>query len=229
MPTRDYARLDREELRLRVCLDIRAHMEVHGRKNWNLVRERPEYAHIIGKSAGASGKRQFYRWVDDVSKLPPLDKTRPRAAREIVQDAMYKASKRSRILANTQIPWPISPAYILRAGQDVEKNLDLLDAVQEVLADAELMREYALNKDGKIQNPAIFDRSISRRLRALVLLSRVVRDFSDYELLSEFYLELTSMLFELIERCEDDLRDEFADRVEALNERMGATPYSGWR
>jgi hypothetical protein len=169
------------ELKAAILTAIAEHVRAHGRRQWDLIRERPEFAPLIGREAGVNGKRRFWRWVNAVCEPPPADRTRPHEAREVTADALRSATERARLAAERNLPAAPSPSYLMRAGADASKNLDFLAAVHLIWADAERLREHAMRIDQTapdgmaISDGKLFDASIRRRVEVMESALRVMR------------------------------------------------------
>ena len=100
---------------------IAAHIQIHGRRNWDLVREDPRFAAVIGKSAGEAGRRKLFRWVQAMSEPGSLRWSGRRVGRR----PRWGSTRRSRdgvVGACFRSPRPLRPsqqaAHWLRLGTD---------------------------------------------------------------------------------------------------------------
>jgi hypothetical protein len=90
-------------------------------------------------------------------------------------------------------------------AQSVPQRVDFLGAYRQLFADVATLRQSALNADGSVRSPAIFDRSIRRRL---ALIARSVK--------------LTSQIYSLrnVQRFFDVLLLEIGSESPALQRRF---------
>lgn len=190
------------EMKRKILVAISDHMVEHGRHHWNLVRERPEFAPVIGKESGPAGQRKFYRWVAQVSQPIPPDKTRPHEARQVAENAMEIASLRARSAADQNLPAVPTPSYFLRAGADAERQVNLLAVVNQTLIDAERLRDHAMRPDentpggAAIANEKAFDASIRRRLDVVQTAVNLRREIYDLEYYEKFYRAVGDIIIE---------------------------------
>lgn len=70
-------KLSPEALKPVILEAIGVHVREHGPKDWHLVRERTDFAHVIGQASVPSDSRRFWRWVAKVREEMPADRTRP--------------------------------------------------------------------------------------------------------------------------------------------------------
>jgi hypothetical protein len=92
-------------------------------------------------------------------------------------------------------------------GAHAVRRIDYLAAHRQLFADVEALREYALNVDGSIRSPPIFDRSIKRRM---TLIARSVK------LSQQIYAVRHVQVFI------DALIDEVASETPAVRQRVVA-------
>jgi hypothetical protein len=215
-------------LRAKIWTAIAEHVRDHGRRRWDLVRERAEFAHVIGKAAGAAGKRRFWRWVSAVCEPPPPDKTRPHEARGAATEALSSATERARLAAQRNLPAAPSPAYMARAGAQATQNIDFLAAVTLIWADAERLRELAMqpdetSPDGKrIADAKVFDASIRRRVEVMESALRVMQEIWDLNFQEQFYNAITEIIVSELEEV-PDVQERVIRRLVDLNNSRGMT------
>jgi hypothetical protein len=218
------------ELKLQILADIAAHVEIYGRQNWDEIRERPEYADLIGKAAGESGKRKFFRWVKSVCEPMPADKTRPREGRQVADDAMKSATRRARRAAMKNLPAAPSPAYMLRAGAQAERNIDYLAEAILVWEDIKQLREDAIVADDtvacgwRIQKWSRFNKSITLRLRAMDTFTRLRSEIYDLSYMERFIEGVGDIIVGELEPY-PDVQERVIAKLEALNKSAGMTPF----
>lgn len=221
------------ELKLRILAEIAAHVSVYGRDRWDLIRERPEFAHVIGKAAGPSGKRRFFRWVEAVVGGPGADaggQGRPIEYGEASAVALNEGRRRALLAAQKNLPAAPSPAYMTRAGPRAEANLDFLVMLGGTVADVEKMRAAAVKPDEarpdgeKITNLHVFDRSIDKRLKLIDTALRVMQEVWDLQHQQRFYDEIVAIIVEVMAPY-PEAQAEAIRRLENLNSRRGMTLY----
>lgn len=218
------------DLKLKILADIAAHVEVYGRTNWDELRERPEYAHVIGRAAGDSGKRKFFRWVRSVTEPMPADKTRPHEGRQVADGAMKSAAKRARRASTKNLPAAPSPAYMLRAGARAERRIDELSEAVRIWEDIEAVRQDAIVPDDSvacgfhIRKPSRLMQSIKLRIRAIDTFLRLRAEIYDLNYQERFYEAITDIIVEEAGEY-PDLQERIIEKLEALNKSAGMTPY----
>jgi hypothetical protein len=94
---------------------IDAHLRTHGSRNYDLLREDPEFAPYIGKRLGAAGEKKLDRLIRDVrATIPALRSRRPARSGSIgeadVAEARVLQAPRAVEVIN------VSPAQILSGG-----------------------------------------------------------------------------------------------------------------
>jgi hypothetical protein len=217
---------DAADLKRRVMAEIATHVETHGRKDWDLIREKFEYAHVIGKAAGPSGKRKFTRWVKAVCEPRAVDKTRPHEGRDVSQQALQRATKRARA-AGEKLGFVPSPAYMLRAGAEAENHVDFLAGLHELWADANQLRDKAYVEDatapeGYRLKVGVMSTSIKRRVDVINLGVKVMREVYDLEEQIRFYDVIVDIILTELDPHPETQR-RVIERLEELNQRRGVT------
>lgn len=66
-----------KDLRARAIAAIRAHIAQHGRRQYDAVRERPEFIDFIGSRSGEAGRRKFFRLVRAAEKMVVVSECDP--------------------------------------------------------------------------------------------------------------------------------------------------------
>lgn len=222
------------EIKDRVLVDIAAHVRIYGRTRWDLVREKPEFAHVIGKAAGDSGKTRFFRWVDVVCAPRPDDATgagRPHEGREIAAEALSDAQRRALLAAQKNLPTAPSPAYLMRKGADAENQINFLAVVHELMADVLKLREMSVTPDEaakggeRIKNPHLFTQSITQRLRVMETALKVMQEIWDLQYQQRFYDEITQIIVDEVAAF-PEAQARIIRRLADLNSRRGMTIYA---
>lgn len=218
------------DLKVKIFAEIVAHVRVYGRARWELIRENPDYARLIGKDLGPAAERKFFRWVDAATKRTAADKLiAPNAAGQAAQtEALDDGAKRARLAAEKNIPAAPSPAYMAREGAGADRSIDFLAGLHGIWADAQLLREYAMAKDAdapngeKIKNPMFFEKSIKARLDVMDSGLRVMQEIWDLRYQQRFYDAIVDIIVtELAPHPEVQLR--VMRKLKALNDRQGMT------
>jgi hypothetical protein len=128
---------------------IAEHIQEHGREDWYLVRERPEFSTWIGVAAGPSAHKKFFRWVDDIAKPVPKDRTRPHESREVREGHENWAKVEAHLAsAGAQLPVPVSPRHIMANGnRAIEGYAEIGRLLANGFDDLERIRAHALIDD----------------------------------------------------------------------------------
>jgi hypothetical protein len=210
------------DLKNLILAEIWVHMRVYGRERWELICERPEFSHLIGKEAGPSGRRKFFRWVRSVCTASGPDKTRPHEGKEVMAEAMTEATMRARLAATKNIPHPPSPAYMLKAGAGAERKIEFLAEMCVLMEDAHALRAEAFDENGQIKDEKTFSNSIHARLRIIAQGVAVWREVYDLQDQIKFYdLLVDLMVNELADF--PVAQERVIRRFEELNASRGMT------
>lgn len=208
-----------EQIRQRLKLPV-------GVRNWKQVEDAfPEFP-----------RRTIFRWVEQVSGAtgkiggtgPGKQKPDP-AMVETVKNHMRDASDAAAALSvSRNLPAVPPPEFIARHGiRRARKNIDFLDAVNDLWADVLKLREFAIVEDAaaedgwKIKNPVYFDTSIKRRLDVMDTALEVMREVWDFHFVETFSEEVVKIFVEEL-RGHPELQQRIAARLDELNERRGA-------
>lgn len=97
-------------------------------------------------------------------------------------------------------------------------RVDYLEAYRQLFADVCALRQAALNADGSVRLPAVFDRSIKTRL---ALIARSVKLMSQIYSLRNVRLFVDALMLEL-ESAPPDLQRRLRGRLQQLGDRAGA-------
>lgn len=123
------------------------HLGQHGPRAWNAIREDPEFAPLIGRIAGPSGKKLFHRWVDDVRNVPPEDQTRPHEGREAAEANLRIAEEQIQERIARNLPVTPAHAFWMKHGADGHPRVDFGAALAQNMEDADRARLVALRPD----------------------------------------------------------------------------------
>ena len=99
-------------------------------------------------------------------------------------------------------------------AQSVPLRVDFLGAYRQLFADVAALRQSALNADGSVRSPAIFDRSIRRRL---ALIARSVKLMSQIYSVRNVRRFFDVLVFELGSES-PDLQSRFVARLRQLQQ-----------
>ena len=223
-----------KRLKQRILAEIATHIRDHGRHEWDSLREHPEFKPVIGKEAGASGQRKFWRWVRSVCEPPPPSQTRPYEARAAADNALDSATERARQAAQRNLPVAPSPAYFARSGADASRNIDFLAEVGAIWEDARRLRELAMkadetSPDGKrIEDVKLFDASIRRRIEVMESALRVMQEIWDLNYQQQFYDGITNIIVNEL-AVVPDIQELVIAKLVELNKNRGMTIHGGTR
>jgi hypothetical protein len=103
-------------------------------------------------------------------------------------------------------------------AQAIPLRVDYLEAYRQLFADVMALRQSALNADGSVRLPAIFDRSIKTRL---VLIARSVKLMNQIYSLRSVRMFFDALILE-IELESPDLQRRLLARLQQLGDRGGA-------
>ena len=195
-------------LRRQIDAAILEQLSKPGRLKWDELRERPEFAHMVGKAAGAAGRRKFFNWVKKLRQPIPADRTRPHLGRETAEQSFAQAEDWAR-RTSRDLPAPAAPSYRMRVGAKADRKVDLIRELGRLFADAERMREEAMTPDpGKadgwrIGDPKMFEASIRLRLAVTREATDILQDLCDLSQLRRYP--------ELLAECLRDTLGDFPD------------------
>lgn len=200
-----------DNLKHEVLAAMASHLQEHGPRDWDLVREHPRFAHLIGRAAGEKGRRKFWRWRKALSAPTPTDRTRPHQTRAAAEGHLHWAQDRAQ-QAHGAGYVIASPAYLMRQGAAGVQNLDMFARlVQQALQDAERVRAAVLIDDplalgGKaVTDPAMLLKANRSQLEVVNTAVRLQREINEVRQGQRFYEGLIDILV-----------SELADSPEAL-------------
>jgi hypothetical protein len=222
---------DPKGIKQAILTAIGLHLREHGRRRWDLLREHPAYASVIGKAAGEKGRRKFWRWVQAMTEPAPPDATRPHEARAAADEALATATDRARRAAEQNIPVAPSPAYMMRAGAKGPTNIDFLAAVSGIWADAQRLREQAMGPDEtspdgqRIEDAKMFDASIRRRTEVMESALGVMREIWDLQYQQRFYDGITAIIVDELAEV-PEIQERVIRKLAELNKSRGMTVHA---
>ena len=217
------------DLKADILIAIAEHLRLHGSRDWKLVRERPEFAPIIGKQAGEAGRRKFYRWLNKVSEPMPADRTRPHEGRAVAEDALANAVERAQAVVARHLQAAPSPALFMRMGADADVKITLVAAIDEIWSDLQLIRAHAFECDGsdghRLKSPKILGESAKSRVAVLESAVRLMKEIYDFAGLRRMYEAILNIIIsELAEAPQTQAR--VLDRLQDLNNAQAMTPFA---
>lgn len=224
-PDRANANSARKQLKTKILKAMAKHLQEHGRRHYDLLRENPEFASVIGQAAGESGKRKFFRWLEGITVVPATDETRPHEGRQVAEDHAAWAKKVADKIAANGSPVDPSPAYIALTGADGRSKLNIVACAHQIFADIDLLRRAALIKDSaspdgvSVKDAALLDLSIRRAIKMLDTMTGVGHHMSDIDLNERFYSLIVDIVISEIPK---DKQKAAMLRLKELNDNWGS-------
>lgn len=194
---------------------IREHMLMHGATEWEKVRSRfPEVSEAT-----------WWRRVADVRKALQDEGVIEGSSRAVAARVGGIPKTEARRLQKVGEHLPATPSPAIIAGipdQRARVTFDFLKHFQQIVADAELIREQLVKVDPdtgktKVANLAAFDRNLARRLA-------IVQSWiSSQELLYSYerMQELFRMVIEAVGKADSVTQAAIIAELRALNEKRG--------
>jgi hypothetical protein len=210
---------------------IAQHIREHGRRNWDLVRERPEFAPWIGEAAGPSGRRKFFRWVEDVAKRLPKDRTRPHEARQANDDQFEWAKAQAQQIAHQQnLPIAVASRHLMAKGaKAVEGYAFLARQMANGFEDLERVRAAALVDDpngigGKsVIDPKLLLKTIQTSTTLVQTTTGLYREYNATWERAAFQDALLDMVEDKL-AGHPELRDEVLSGFQDVVDEFGGVP-----
>lgn len=187
---------------------IEKHLGKHGAKDWSKVRDRfPDVP-----------ESTFWRIAKQVKEAP--------ASPDALTNARKRISARNRGAKDATEAQPASaspsPAVVAKHGDDAFAGFDYLKEVGELYADAKHLRTFSLGTDGKIRNPAFFEKSIARREAILDTAASLLERFCSIEASERLF----SILMDEIAAADRETAHRIIKRLRAVEKNVGALiPY----
>jgi hypothetical protein len=136
--------------RVRLKQAIREHLDSHGAREWDLVRQ--QFSDIPVAT--------LWRYIAKV-KAEPSPKAKLDEARAKIAETLANATAdERRDAAAAAMPCIPSPAFIAKSGDEGMRHLDLLARFNGMWSDLDHIRRHALNNAGEIVDPELFTNSI---------------------------------------------------------------------
>lgn len=223
------------KLKAAILQAIAHHIREYGRRNWELVREQPEFAPWIGEASGPSGRRKFYRWAEDIGRRLPPDRTRPHEARQANGDQLDWARAQAHLIADGQA-LPIAVRQVAKKGaKALEGYVFLARQVTSSFDDLERVRAVALvddpyGIDGKSAvDPKLLLKSIQTTSTLVQTATGLYREYNASWERAAFQDALVEMLEDKL-ADQPRLREEVLTSLEDLaNEFCGVPPQAAAR
>ena len=183
---------------------IAAHLAEVGPKDWSAVRERfSDIPHAT-----------WWRLVREVrggaAQPESLEK-----ARKKLDKRLRKAPKPEAIKAH--LPAAPSPDYIARHGEEGLRQFDFMRELTILFDDALLLREYALNNEGKIKIPMFFEKSIRLRGDILETGLTAAKEVFDLQRIEAFH----EAILEEIRQVSPECAHRIIERLHKMNTQFG--------
>ena len=210
---------DPETLKGPILAAIAEHLREHGPKDWHLVCERAEFAHVVGKASGPTGARRFWRWRKRAGEEMPADRTRPREGRATNEEQRDWADEQTRRAAVRELPAPPQASFFMKHGADGLVKIDMLEAFTEIWSDLGLARHEAFEGpegDRRPRSAKILTQTAMARMKALAMAVQLQRDIYGIDNLHRLY----SAIFEFLDtklEAYPELRREFLQHISELN------------
>jgi hypothetical protein len=220
-PDRENAKATGKQLKTKILKRMAQHLRERGRGNYDLIREDPEFASVIGRAAGESGRRKFFRWLERVGKTAPADTTRPHEDREVAEEQAAWAKRVAEEIHAANPHVSPSPAYIAKTGNDGRNRLNFVACAHQIFADIDLLRREALVVDTTapggvaVKDTALLDLSIRRAMQMLDTLTRVGSHMMDLDLNEEFYKMIIDIV---VQEMPEDQMKATMHRLKDLND-----------
>jgi len=193
------------DTRFRLKEAIRQHLASRGGVEWDLVQE--EFPEVPPAT--------FWRYVAKV-RAEPAPTAQLDAARAFISDRFAPANEReAAITAN--LPCMPSPDFIAKSGSEGLKHLDLLSHFSELFGDVERLRWSAMDKDGRIIDPAVFVRAIKARIELLDATLKAIDAVYDQRRTTAFYDAVVNE----VAAASPETQAKIMCRLRKLNEERG--------
>ena len=210
---------------------IAEHIQQHGRTDWRLVCERPDFAPWIGAAAGPSAHRKFSRWVEKIAKPLPKDRTRPHEAREAGEARKSWARVQAHLAsAGEKLPVPVSPRHFMANGNEVIAGYaELGQVAADGFDDLQRVRAHALIDDPggvggqSAADPELLLKAVGRASTLIQTALGIFREFNATWAREEFNHALVQMLNETLSGNPELQRKVMAD-LAALVSDFGGVP-----
>lgn len=184
---------------------IEKHLGKHGPKDWAKVRDRfPDVP-----------ESTFWRIAKQVKERPASPEALTNARKRI--SARNRSAGKALPEASSKALASLSPAVVAKHGDDAFTGFDYLKEVGELYADAKQLRSFSLGTDGKIRNPAFFEKSIARREDILETAATLMERFFSIETNEHFY----RILLEEIGAADKETQIRILKRLHHLQNHVG--------
>jgi hypothetical protein len=223
----------RRRLKVQILDAIVEHIRIYGRKNWDRVRERDDFAPLVGAEAGPNGERTFRRWVAKVTKTCAPDSTRPHETRAATEANAAWAAQEAAAHADHPVLRRVTPAYLMQSGASGVEKINLVACIPSLMKDIARMRDFALKEDPSgidglgVKDAKTLSESIRRTMELMESAIRLQRQIDAMRDEQQFHDDLLAVLSDELQD-QPEVLDRVFTRIEELNARAGiASPMGG--
>lgn len=179
---------------------IAEHLATRGPIAWDEVRARYPEVPVA----------TFWRWVRAAKAKPsPAQLV---AAREVLAGIQGAAVARA-----APVPAPIAIGAIAAAGAEATRHVHFLRAFDELMADADLLRSFALNDQRQVGSPKIFVDAAKMKIQLLQMWLSAIPVLYSAERTERFY----ASMIDTIASCEPEVAKAITVRLRVLSEQAG--------
>jgi len=203
-------------LKAKILSEIGLHLRTEGDGNWDLLREREEYASVIGVASGEAGRKRFGRWLEKVQEGCPLDKTRPHETRSAAAEHLEQSRQTIAKRKASDLPLTPAEAFWQKNGADGEGQIDLASRLNIILTDIDALRQDSYEPDERspggrlVKNGKQLASSVQLSIDFLGKATKLQREILDVVQQSSFIEGLLLIL-----------REELADQKELRQRILG--------
>lgn len=200
-----------------IKLAISNHLHLHGPTGWpDLMAKYPDVS-----------RATFFRYIKEVREdIEAQAVSQGDASLRIAQKrirAHVASPKQVEREMKTNMPAVPSPAVVVGMGSAADDVFDFMGNLNRLMADAEMMRSSSVTvgSDGaeKLRNPAMMDKSISRRLGILETWLRSQGLVWNYDKLQELYFAI----IDEVGKASPEVQQAVVSRIRTLNNQRGMT------
>jgi hypothetical protein len=187
--------------------EIADHLAAVGSHDWTAIRSR--YGEVPDTT--------WWRWVRQV-KADAADQERLAAAKRDLIERALSTSEADKLLSIARnLPASVSPDFIAKNGSEGHQSLDILAHFNELYADAMLLREYAMDSDGRVKAPVFFAQAINLRDSLLNTAMKAAQMVWDLRRMQQFF----DIIVEEIGNESPTTKLAILDRLKKLNAKWG--------
>ncbi len=188
--------------------DIQRHIFNHGPTDFAKLREKYPVSDAT-----------WFRWLRAAKDQSPPPEILEAARQQLAERAASLSPEETTAAASAALTVAPAPEYIARSGPAGMENLNLLERLNQLYADAEMLRAYSLNSKGEIRMPMWFSNSVNLRDSLIGKAIKAVREVWDLTRQMEF---CDSVLDE-IQAESPACAARIVARLERLNAERGFT------